>query len=387
MGIIKSKNEGGREKSKENPQSMRSQTPDNRPTVQRPGEEGFVTGRLFGGQPEPEVNAAFATDYQSLEKDVRSRMDANACPHARLSDYEIKGLIAGGGFAKVWRIARGGALYALKVQTKDQVTKAELLREKKLHFALQSDFIVKLLFVSQDSKYVYHFMDYGIYGTLVKLKKKSIPELTMKYIAAQMLFAISYVHAAGYIHGDVKPLNVIIYEDLYVKLADFGHAVESTARELLRSGTQQYKAPEMYFPDEYGKGIDWWAYGVTVYELLYGDLPFEFLYWDKEWVKRKDKSSGKFNIPLKFPSGATEKAKDFISGLLHGDRTRRTGWMLGEWRDVARHAWFDDVDLDEIFYKRVRYDLVNDFQPAKVDESKEFKAPQDEEQTNWIDGF
>jgi hypothetical protein len=100
-------------------------------------------------------------------------------------------------------------------------------------------------------------------------------------LLAQVAHALAYVHAAGVLHRDVKPENILVTRrdgQPWALLGDFGLAWMANGRQLTRStqllGTPAYLAPELLAGRRYDPAVDVYALGVTAYELLAGRRPF-----------------------------------------------------------------------------------------------------------------
>jgi serine/threonine protein kinase len=98
----------------------------------------------------------------------------------------------------------------------------------------------------------------------------------VKFYAAQIVLAVGELHNKGIMHRDLKLENIMVDEDGYLKLIDYGLAKNVSEGQLATSycGTPEYIAPEMVDGTGHDFGVDWWAVGVLVYEMLIGVTPF-----------------------------------------------------------------------------------------------------------------
>ena len=94
------------------------------------------------------------------------------------------------------------------------------------------------------------------------------------FYTAQIVLIFEYMHAKYYLYRDLKPDNLILDMAGYVKLADFGFAVYCETQTKTLCGTPDYMAPEIIEKGGYGKGVDWWALGIVLCEMLTGKTPF-----------------------------------------------------------------------------------------------------------------
>ena len=81
-------------------------------------------------------------------------------------------------------------------------------------------------------------------------------------------------HFKGVVHRDLKPENIMIANDGYLKLIDFGFAKKVTRRTYTICGTPEYIAPEILLNKGHGKPVDWWTFGILIYEMHAGHAPF-----------------------------------------------------------------------------------------------------------------
>ena len=102
-----------------------------------------------------------------------------------------------------------------------------------------------------------------------------LSEHQVQFIVAQLILALGYCHSLGILQRDVKPENILVTRDGYIKLTDYGIAKEPLPyidQCRSTSGTHGYMAPEIYANKHvHGRTADWFAVAVTAYELLTRD--------------------------------------------------------------------------------------------------------------------
>ncbi len=137
----------------------------------------------------------------------------------------------------------------------------------------------------ENSDFIFIVMEYLNSGNLqdyLEKKKFKLSEPIVKNIAFQMAHALQYLHKLGIIHRDFKPHNIMLVSKIFdatkleIKIMDFGLSKILGTKEKANEGvgTISYIAPEILMRKPYNKAIDIWSFGVTIYHMLSGELPF-----------------------------------------------------------------------------------------------------------------
>lgn len=116
-------------------------------------------------------------------------------------------------------------------------------------------------------------------GELFKILQNNgkLEEKYARFFTIQLIDAIGYLHDKMKVaHRDIKLENILVGEDGYISMIDFGLAKLSEDDKVMTTqcGTAMYKAPEIVLDKGHGFPVDWWALGVCLYTLIYGGFPF-----------------------------------------------------------------------------------------------------------------
>lgn len=103
-------------------------------------------------------------------------------------------------------------------------------------------------------------------------KKGNFNIETARYYAAQIVLVLEHLHARNIVYRDLKPENLLLDAQGQLKITDFGFAKPVPDVTFTLCGTPEYLAPEIILNTGHSKGVDWWALGILIYEMLMGSV-------------------------------------------------------------------------------------------------------------------
>jgi cGMP-dependent protein kinase len=199
-----------------------------------------------------------------------------------LKDLNFIKHLGEGKFGYVSLVHNGKNIFAIKVVNRKAANKQRILikyfiKERQILLSLDHQFIVKLVKTMKNDEFIFYLMEY-VNGTplsnYLNLKIKRNRKYESQFFIATLLVIIDYLNSKKIAHRDIKPDNIMIDENGYLKMIDFGTAV--ILRDFTNTivGTPHYIAPEILVGKGYGFTADYWSIGITAYEIYFGYYPF-----------------------------------------------------------------------------------------------------------------
>jgi serine/threonine protein kinase len=219
--------------------------------------------------------------------------------------------------------------------------------------AAESDhpFMVHAHAMFQDNKRIYFAMEFVSGGDLMfHIQNNPFSVDSCRFYAAQLVLILEFLHENGILYRDLKLDNVLVGPDGYIKLADYGLCKPGmTEKSLTRTfcGTPEFMAPEILLDQPYSLAVDYWAFGVLLYQMLECRSPF---YGNNEKETFQSILRGKLHF-----SADTDKAgKILITKLLARDPLERLGIKDGRgWTAIREHAFFEGMDWSRLLARQL----------------------------------
>ena len=243
-----------------------------------------------------------------------------------ISEFEIGVMMGDGGFARVYKATHKTTLdkYALKIintQTLSSGDVENIEKELEIHASLTSPFVINLVDFFQEKDKMYLVLEIASNGNLYKYMYKhfQLPLAKALTFWKGAVQGIQYLHSLNIYMRDIKPENILIDEDLNVKLCDFGWASRMSDEEYrkLKGGTYIYMSPENLRGELQGLESDMWSLGVLLYELTHYHEPFQIGLTAEEQLGFIKKGH------IIFKEGLQGNVKEVILNLMNEDKSKR----------------------------------------------------------------
>lgn len=284
-----------------------------------------------------------------------------------VSDFDLLRVVGKGAFGKVMLVRKKSGpeknqLYAMKVLRKSMIfakgqvehTKAE----RHILCEIHHPFIVCLRFAFQSDEKLYLVTDFYPGGSLFfhLRKNKGFGEVRSRFYGAELVLALSHLHDNHIVYRDLKLENVLMDDKGHIALTDFGLCKENVenvhdAKLSTFCGTAEYLAPELLRNIKYSAAVDWWSFGVLLFEMVGFKTPF----YNRN---RKIMFQNIVNEEPEWLDDCDASTNSILRGLLTKAPEKRLG--SGGVDELKYHAFFNTIDWDAIMEKAISPDFRPD---------------------------
>jgi CRP-like cAMP-binding protein/tRNA A-37 threonylcarbamoyl transferase component Bud32 len=328
-------------------------------------EEGFLSKQTITVQTETSCGVLSRKDITSVIGDIRRLGQPLANNRPLLKSIRFRDLVkfrilGVGTFGKVWLVShkRTGTAYALKQLSKREIIGHHqvegVIREKNIMASLDHPFVVNLVSTFQDDRSLFMLIELVQGGELFSVihteTRDGIPNGNSRFYAACILESLAHLHHRCICYRDLKPENILIDQKGYCVLVDLGFAKIVVDKTFTLCGTPEYLAPEIILSKGHDKGVDYWAFGVLIYEMLVGRSPFYSYGTDQVSLFKRI-----VQVKYTFPQGGMvhDLAQDLIQRLIVRRQANRLGCLSRGDCDVRDHMWFSIIDVDRLLKKQI----------------------------------
>uniref|UniRef100_A0AAX7UHX7 Protein kinase C n=1 Tax=Astatotilapia calliptera TaxID=8154 RepID=A0AAX7UHX7_ASTCA len=275
-------------------------------------------------------------------------------PKFTIDDFTLHKMLGKGSFGKVFlaELKRSGEFFAVKALKKDVVlmdddVECTMVERRVLSLAWENPFLTHLYCTFQTKENLFFVMEYLNGGDLMfhiqNCHKFDLHRAT--FYAAEIICGLQFLHSKGIIYRDLKLDNVLLDLDGHIKIADFGMCKENMQDDVRTStfcGTPDYIAPEILLGQKYNSSVDWWSFGVLLYEMLIGQSPFHGR--DEEELFQSIRT----DTPI-YPNWLSKAAKDILIKLFVREPEER----LGTKGNIRHHSFFSSTDWNALEQRQV----------------------------------
>jgi cGMP-dependent protein kinase len=318
-------------------------------------------------------------------------------------DLRVLAVLGTGTFGRVKLVQYQEDTFALKIMQKAQVVEyrqqQNVMHEKNVMVQARHPFILKLVCTYQDQTRLYMLMELCLGGELFSLlhyhggsgSADGLDVGQTRFYSSCVLDGLAYLHSRKICYRDLKPENLLIDDEGYIKIVDFGFAKVIEGKSYTLCGTPEYLAPEIVLAKGHNKGVDYWALGVLIYEMRHSYSPFaididvnDHVAICKNIVKNQ----------VKYPPGCSNTpCAKLIGGLLTTQPHMRLGCMAGAAGDIKNHEFYRGFDWVRLLQKEIQAPWIPKLKSKKdtaffePPDEPEDNRPYEDDGTGWDKDF
>ncbi|XP_041378090.1 protein kinase C iota type-like isoform X2 [Gigantopelta aegis] len=310
---------------------------------------------------------AYSVEYgkETVKVEPSSNSDGQ---NIGMDDFVLLRVIGRGSYAKVLQVEhkRTKRIYAMKVIKKELVNDDEdidwVQTEKHVfETATNYPFLVGLHSCFQTPSRLFFVIEFVNGGDLMfhMQRQRRLPEDHARFYAAEICLGLNFLHERGIVYRDLKLDNVLLDGEGHIKLTDYGMCKEGLLpgdKTNTFCGTPNYIAPEVLRGEDYDFGVDWWALGVLMFEMLAGRSPFDVV----GNAENPDQNTEDYLFQIilektiRIPRSLSVKAASILKGFLNKYPKERLGChpQTG-FADIQSHPFFRVIDWELIAQKQM----------------------------------
>ncbi|KAL2039909.1 hypothetical protein N7G274_007312 [Stereocaulon virgatum] len=276
-----------------------------------------------------------------------------------LEHFNFLAVLGKGNFGKVMLAETKATkkLYAIKVLKKEFIIEndeVESTKSEKRVFLIANKerhpFLLNLHACFQTETRVYFVMEYISGGDLMlHIQRGQFGTKRAQFYAAEVCLALKYFHENGVIYRDLKLDNILLTLDGHIKIGDYGLCKEEMwygSNTSTFCGTPEFMAPEILLDKRYGRAVDWWAFGVLIYQMLLQQSPFRGEDEDEIY------DAILADEPL-YPIHMPRDSVSILQKLLMREPELRLGSGPTDAQEIMSHAFFRNINWDDFREKKV----------------------------------
>ncbi|GFS38011.1 putative protein kinase C delta type homolog [Nephila pilipes] len=306
----------------------------------------------------------------SLEDSPRSEKKLKFRKYG-IDDFVFLKLLGKGSYGKVLlaELKDHNMYFAIKCLKKDVVledddVESTMIERRVLALGTQHPYMCKLYCTFQTKSYLFFVMEYLNGGDLMFhiQEGRQFDIKRAMFYGAEIVSALKFLHKRGIVYRDIKLDNVLLDKDGHIRLVDFGmcqcrvYHEESMPSNFC--GTPTYIAPEIILGQTYNQSVDWWSFGVLLFEMLAGRSPFDGteedeLYWS---ICNEDPH---------YPQFLPKDARNILESLLIKSPVKRLGMPSSPSGEIKDHPFFSTINWDKL----ERKEIPPPFKPTVLSES------------------
>ncbi|KAF1968594.1 calcium-independent protein kinase C, partial [Bimuria novae-zelandiae CBS 107.79] len=310
-------------------------------------------------QPPPQAQPVSAMTQAPKDKVTPPANTQGTGRRIGLDHFNFLAVLGKGNFGKVMLAETKSTkqLYAIKVLKKEFIIEndeVESTRSEKRVFLIANKerhpFLLNLHACFQTETRVYFVMEYISGGDLMlHIQRGQFGTKRAQFYAAEVCLALKYFHENGVIYRDLKLDNILLTLDGHIKIADYGLCKEEMWYGSTTStfcGTPEFMAPEILLDKKYGRAVDWWAFGVLIYQMLLQQSPFRGEDEDEIY------DAILADEPL-YPIHMPRDSVSILQKLLTREPELRLGSGPTDAQEIMSHAFFRNINWDDVYHKRI----------------------------------